>query len=194
MGVANISELNDDVRSLLIALFRIALDIGSVHYSLGREAVKDLEEYTFDKFRALISMTNQSVSTFVSFFENCLNGIIAAFDFLRELFKIVGVRKVEDVISRKVELVSVVNPSEIDVNLLKFQLKTSLEFLLPKVLEVSNSLYNESENISESAKVIQSEVIQNFKSIIEKLNNQGTNFVKELYSTSRKDIQGRNPL
>lgn len=105
-----------------------------------------------------------------------------------------GVRKVEDVISRKVELVSVVNPSEIDVNLLKFQLKTSLEFLLPKVLEVSNSLYNESENISESAKVIQSEVIQNFKSIIEKLNNQGTNFVKELYSTSRKDIQGRNPL
>jgi DNA integrity scanning protein DisA with diadenylate cyclase activity len=125
MGAANISELNDDVRFLLIALFRIASDIGSVHYSIGREAVKDLEEYTFDNFRALISMTNQSVSTFVSFFENCLNGIIAAFDFLRELFKIVGVRKVEDVILRKVDLLSVVNPSEIDVNLLKFQLKTS---------------------------------------------------------------------
>ncbi|MBS7250628.1 MAG: hypothetical protein KIH08_08560 [Candidatus Freyarchaeota archaeon] len=186
MGVANISQLYDDVRSLLVALFRIAWDIGRLHYGLGREAVKDLEEYTFDSFRALISMTNQSVSTFVSFFENFLKGMIAAYDFLCELFKIVRVRDIEAVILRKVDLMSIVNPSEIDAGLLKFQLKTALEFSLPKVLEISNSLYNTFGNLSDSAKFIQSPVIQNFKTISENLNTQATNLVKELYSTSEK--------
>ncbi len=186
MGVANISQLYDDVRSLLTALFRIALDIGSAHYHLGGGAVKDLEGYTFDNFRALISMTNQSVSTFVSFFENFLNGMIAAYDFLCELFKIVGVKNVEDVILRKVDLRSIVNPSEIDTGLLKFQLKTALEFSLPKVLEISNLLYSASGNLSDSAKVIQSKVVQNFKIISENLNTQATSLVKELYSTSEK--------
>ncbi|MEM3585736.1 MAG: hypothetical protein QXO71_00300 [Candidatus Jordarchaeaceae archaeon] len=145
-----------------------------------------MEGYSFDSFRALISMTNQSVSTFVSFFENFLNGMIAAYDFLCELFKIVRVRDIEAVILRKVDLMSIVNPSEIDAGLLKFQLKTALKFSLPKVLEISNFLYSASGNLSDSAKVIQSKVVQNFKTISENLNTQATNLVKELYSISEK--------
>lgn len=112
--------------------------------------------------------------------------MIAAYDFLCELFKIVGVRDTEAVILRKVDLMSIVNPSEIDAGLLKFQLKTALEFSLPKVLEISNFLYSASGNLSDSAKVIQSKVVQNFKTISENLTTQATNLVKELYSISEK--------
>lgn len=184
----NIPELYNDIRSLLIELFRTTLDISIAHYSASegimKDAIKDLKGYNLDNFRTLISITNQTVSNFVSFFENYINGVKEAFDFLCELLKILGVKNVEDVLLRKVDLRSIVKPSEIDIGLLKFQLKTALEYSLPKVLELSNSVYCKSEKLSDLAKSIESEVIQNFKTSFENLNNQGMSFVKELYSTS----------
>lgn len=190
-------ELYSDIRSLLIELFKTTLDISIAHYSASegimKDSIKELKGYNLDNFRTLISITNQSVSNFVSFFENYINGIREAFGFLCELLKIVGVKNVEDVLLRKVDLRSIVKPPGIDTSLLKFQLKAALEYSLTKVLEISNSIQYKSKKLSDSAKSIDSEVIQNFKTAVENLNNQRIMFVKELYLTSEMIFKEEDP-
>lgn len=186
--VDTILKISENVRSLLIELFKTTLDISKAHYSASEvimnDVIRDLKGYDLDNFRDLISITNQSVSHFVSYFQDYIRAMKEAFNFLRELLKILGVKNVGDVLLRKMDLRSVVKPSEIDAGLLKFQLKTVLEYSLPKLLELSNSVYHKSEKLSDSAKFIESEVIQNFKTSFENMNNQGVNFTKQLYSNS----------
>ncbi|MGQ9720055.1 MAG: hypothetical protein ACUVXA_01895 [Candidatus Jordarchaeum sp.] len=157
------------------------------------DAIKDLKGYDLDNFRSLISITNQSVSNFVSFFLDYIKIMKEAFDFLQELLKILGVKNVGEVLLRKVDLRTIVNPSEIDTDLLKFQLKTALEYSLPKLLELSNLVNQKSEKLYNSAKFIESEVIQNFKTSFDNIDRQGINLTKELYSVSEIIFNEKDP-
>lgn len=193
--MGTISKLSNDIQSLLIELFKTTLNIAHAHASedvLG-EAIKNLKGYSLRDFGSLISNTNQSVSTFVSFFEDYIKAIKESFDFLSELLKILGVKNIGGVFLRKVDLRSTVKPSEIDIDLLKFQLKTALEYLFPKVLELASSVFEKSKKLPDSAKSIESEVIENFKNSFENTNKQGLDFTRALYSTSELIFKEEDP-
>ena len=186
--VDTILKLSKNVRPLLVELFKTMLDMGEALINVSEGVLmginNDWKGYKFGTFKTLISITNLSVSTFVSFYEEYIKGMKYGFDFICELLKILGVKNFGDVFRRKVDLRSIVKLAGIDVDLLKFQLKTVLEYLSPKLEELGILIYRKAKKLSNSAKFIESKVIKDFKISIENLSSHWVNFLKKLYSTA----------
>jgi len=95
VGLDNILKLTDRIQYLLVEFFKIMLDMGNALYEASEGVlmgvIKEWKEYRYGVFTELVSVTNLSVSTFVSFFEVYIKGMREGFEFLCELMKIVGV-------------------------------------------------------------------------------------------------------
>ncbi|MFB0563656.1 MAG: hypothetical protein ACETWM_20850 [Candidatus Lokiarchaeia archaeon] len=186
--VDTILKLSKNVRPLLIELFKTMLEMGEALINVSEGVLMGInnnwKEYKFGTFKTLISITNLSVSTFVSFYEEYIKGMEYGFDFICELLQILGVENFGDVFRRKVDLGSIVKPAGIDINLLKFQLKTVLEYSFPKLEELGILIYRKAKKLPNSAKFIESKVINDFKISIENLSSHWINFLKKLHSTT----------
>ena len=197
MGLDNILKLTDRIQSLLVEFFKIMLDMGNALYEASEGVlmgvIKDWKEYRYGVFTELVSVTNLSVSTFVSFFEVYIKGMREGFEFLCELMKIVGVENFRDVFRGRVDLKSAIRVSEIDADILKFQLQSVLEYLLPRLKDLSNQIYQKSRELSDSAKFIESEVVENFKTSVENLSGKWVNLIKKMYSNSELIFKEEDP-
>ncbi|MHA1210549.1 MAG: hypothetical protein ACTSRF_15180 [Candidatus Freyarchaeota archaeon] len=151
----------------MVEFFKIMLDMGNALYEASEGVlmgvIKDWKEYRYGVFTELVSVTNFSVSTFVSFFEVYIKGMREGFELLCELMKIVGVENFRDVFRGRVDLKSAIR------------------------------VYQKSRELSDSAKFIESEVVENFKTSVENLSGKWVNLIRKMYSNFELIFKEEDP-
>lgn len=165
-------ELDKEVKNLLKSTYKIATEIiFAIHVAdkdFASRVGQKLEKY---KVRHLIDAFQKSadaVSKLVLFFGDYVESILKGLEFFSNLFFALGIKNYFEIINQKNKLEDVIQPETIDLDFLKFHIRTTEELIYPQFEKIILKTIEDLEPLREIYAILDSEPINKFMKEIEK--------------------------
>nr|MDO8082418.1 hypothetical protein [Candidatus Freyarchaeota archaeon] len=168
-------KLEEDVNSLLKSIYMIGSEIVFSIYSVNKDYASRvgewLEKFEFGYLFEVFQNSADAVSKLVLFFEDYVEGIVKGLEFFSNLVLALGIKEYSEIISQKNKLEDFIQPDMIDLDFLKFQMRTTEELIYPQFERITASTIEKSERLREVPAFLKSDVLNTFIEEVEKQKN-----------------------
>ncbi|MGQ9720319.1 MAG: hypothetical protein ACUVXA_03245 [Candidatus Jordarchaeum sp.] len=163
---------SDEIYILLKAICEIAAEIFFSIHSVNKDVASKLgesfEKYEFGHLIKAFRDSAEMVSTLVSFFEDYIKGIVKGLEFFSNLVFALGIKNYSKILSQKNKLEEFIKPQEIDLDFLKFQLRTTEELIFPQLEKITERTLEKFEHLEKLPGILKSDILDKFIEEIEK--------------------------
>ncbi|MHA1578622.1 MAG: hypothetical protein ACTSUQ_03205 [Candidatus Freyarchaeota archaeon] len=158
------SEELATLRNLLKKYFRLVAsyskDIFSVNDGFSKGAEKEFREYRMYRFADAIGESTKQITQFVSFLEKFVKAMTLWFDFFFSLLNLFGTDKSLEIIRGEVRFESIVEPENIDLGFLRYNVASNVSLAFPKIKELFSALLSELGELSRVLRSVESEIVE----------------------------------
>ncbi|WXG41858.1 MAG: hypothetical protein WED07_14020 [Candidatus Freyarchaeum deiterrae] len=187
-------KLEEKVNSLLKSIYRNALEtvfsIYSVDKDFSSRVGKSLRKYKFGHMMQAFENSADAMSRLALFLEDYVEGIVRGLEFVSNLALSLGIKEYSEVISQKNKVEELIKPDMIDLNFLKFQMRTTEELIYPQLEKITVKMIKNLESLREVYAILESDTINTFMENIEKQEsnwNKIQDRIKLCFSTVEKE-------
>lgn len=131
-----------------------------------------------------------AMSRLALFLEDYVEGIVRGLEFVSNLALSLGIKEYSEVISQKNKVEELIKPDMIDLNFLKFQMRTTEELIYPQLEKITVKMIKNLESLREVYAILESDTINTFMENIEKQEsnwNKIQDRIKLCFSTVEKE-------
>lgn len=165
-------QLQEEINNLLKAICKIISEIFFSIHSVNKDVASKLgesfEKYEFGYVIETFQNSAEIVSKLVSFFENYIDGIVKGLEFFSNLAFALGINKYSEILSQKKELKEVIQPDRIELDFLKFQLRTTEELIFPQLERITEKTLENFDHLRKMPGILKSDILGTFIKEVEK--------------------------
>ena len=173
-------EIINRLKSVYNMVSEIILFVYSVDKDFASRSGKSFEKYEYGYVIKTIKKSAEAVSTLVSFLNNYIEGIVKGLKFFSNLVFALGIKRYYEIFSQKNKLEEFIHFADIDLDFLKFQVRTTGEFIFPELERITVKVYNKFWQLREVSDFFCSDIIDRFIEVVEKQKSHWDKIRKEI--------------
>nr|MDO8080981.1 hypothetical protein [Candidatus Freyarchaeota archaeon] len=179
---ANLQTIRNNLRKFFKLLGDRTLELYFKNTELGELSKIQLEGYMADSILESLVRLKEGVSLFVSFFSDYVKSCNIWYELFCELTRALSYEDFRSVLFKQVDLDEVVDPSKIDVDYFKFQVRTCLDLYLHDMRNTLLSTYLRAKDLPKVVYYTSSEFAKRLIQVMDKQNEDWLKILNEIYS------------
>ena len=161
-------EINSFLKTISEEVAEIFFSIYSVNKDAAARLDESREKYHFGYLIEAFRDSAENVSTVVLFFSDYIAGLVKGLELFSNLVFALGIKEYSEIISQKNKLEDFIQPDKIDLDFLKFQMRTTEEIIYPQFERITAETIEKFERLREVSAVLRSSTLNTFMEVFEK--------------------------
>jgi hypothetical protein len=156
-----LKTISEEVAEIFFSIHSVNKDVAS---RLGESREKYQFGYLIESFRD----SAENFSTVVLFLSDYIAGLVKGLELFSNLVFALGIKEYSEIISQKSKLEDLIQPDKIDLDFLKFQMRTTEELTYSQFERITAETIEKFERLREVSAVLRSSTLNTFMEVFEK--------------------------